>query len=331
MKSRILALCLTFLICIGILPVSVFANYQIDTGTKSYLTLDEDFSDTTGKIWTSIGNPSISSTESKYGGASLYLDGASAISTADNQDFTLGNNDFTYDFYLKIEKTEATTIITQSDEGAVNTSSIYIGANYAGPGSIDLFISNGTQWDYPFHTPSGLVNDGEWHHVAVVRTVDQIMMFVDGNLEVTGNLPQGLVIGDSSYPINIGAQNATNSSSTIHYFKGYLDEFRISPGIARWTEDFVVPSPQPEPEPVDTGRAILSITMTNGFEKEYDLSMSQVNAFLAWYDAKDAGTGPARYAFTKTWNKGPFKSRTEYVIFDKILTFEVNEYDDVTQ
>jgi len=79
------------------------------------------------------------------------------------------------------------------------------------------------------------------------------------------------------------------------------------------------------------GRAILSITMTNGFEKEYDLSMSQVDAFLAWYDEKDAGTGPARYAFTKTWNMGPFKSRTEYVIFDKILTFEVKEYDVVTQ
>jgi len=74
-------------------------------------------------------------------------------------------------------------------------------------------------------------------------------------------------------------------------------------------------------------RAILNITMTNGFEKEFDLSTTEVNAFLAWYDAKDAGTGPARYAFTKTWNQGPFKSRTEYVIFDKILTFEVNEYD----
>jgi len=71
--------------------------------------------------------------------------------------------------------------------------------------------------------------------------------------------------------------------------------------------------------------------MANGFEKEYDLSMMEVNAFLAWYDAKDAGAGPARYAFTKTWNQGPFKSRTEYVIFDKILTFEVNEYDVVTQ
>ncbi len=48
------------------------------------------------------------------------------------------------------------------------------------------------------------------------------------------------------------------------------------------------------------------------------------------YDAKDARSGPAKNKFVKTWNKGPFKSRIEYVIFDKILTFDVDEYDVVT-
>ncbi|MEC0170826.1 galactose oxidase [Paenibacillus graminis] len=54
--------------------------------------------------------------------------------------------------------------------------------------------------------------------------------------------------------------------------------------------------------------------------------MTEVNAFIDWYDQKDAGTGPAKYAFKKVWNKGPFSKRTEYVIFDKILTFNVDEY-----
>ncbi|WP_138751633.1 Kelch repeat-containing protein [Paenibacillus sinopodophylli] len=75
------------------------------------------------------------------------------------------------------------------------------------------------------------------------------------------------------------------------------------------------------------GRAILVITMTNGIEKEYDLSMSELNNFIEWYDNKDAGIGKERYGFNKTWNMGPFKARTEYIVFDKILTFEVNEYD----
>lgn len=92
------------------------------------------------------------------------------------------------------------------------------------------------------------------------------------------------------------------------------------------------PSPEPEPNPTEPeqpkgDRAILVVTMTTGLEKEYDLSMDEVNAFINWYDAKDAGSGPSKYAIDKhNNNKGPFSKRTDYVIFNNILTFEVNEY-----
>ncbi|QTH44979.1 fibronectin type III domain-containing protein [Cohnella sp. LGH] len=74
-------------------------------------------------------------------------------------------------------------------------------------------------------------------------------------------------------------------------------------------------------------RGLLTIYISGGQIKEYDLSAAELNAFLSWYDAKDAGSGPAKYKFVKTWNKGPFKTRAEYVIFDKILTFDVDEYE----
>ncbi|OKP94369.1 galactose oxidase [Paenibacillus sp. P46E] len=64
--------------------------------------------------------------------------------------------------------------------------------------------------------------------------------------------------------------------------------------------------------------------MNTGLEKEFDLPMSEVNAFLNWYDT---ASGTTRYGINKhDNNKGPFNSRKEYVIFDKILTFSVNEY-----
>lgn len=89
-----------------------------------------------------------------------------------------------------------------------------------------------------------------------------------------------------------------------------------------------IPTPEPEPTPEPTGnRAILVITMTTGLEREYDLSMAEVNSFINWYDTKDAGVGPSKYAIDKhDNNKGPFSKRTDYVIFKNILTFEVNEY-----
>ncbi|KEQ23358.1 hypothetical protein ET33_17180 [Paenibacillus tyrfis] len=80
-------------------------------------------------------------------------------------------------------------------------------------------------------------------------------------------------------------------------------------------------------EPPVNGRAILTVTLDTGLEKEFDLSMVEVNAFITWYEGKAAGTGPASYAIDKhDNNKGPFKSRKDYVIFNKILTYEVNEY-----
>ncbi|WP_019911913.1 Kelch repeat-containing protein [Paenibacillus sp. HW567] len=86
------------------------------------------------------------------------------------------------------------------------------------------------------------------------------------------------------------------------------------------------PGPDPQPEP-SGDRAILTITLTTGLEKEYDLSAEEIKAFLTWYDERDAGKGLAKYAIDKhSNNKGPFISRKEYIIFDKILTFSVDEY-----
>ncbi|WP_167374652.1 hypothetical protein [Paenibacillus helianthi] len=87
------------------------------------------------------------------------------------------------------------------------------------------------------------------------------------------------------------------------------------------------PKPSATPEQPSGDRAILTVTLINGTEKEYDLPMSEVEAFVNWYDARDAGRSPGMYAIDKhTNNKGPFKKRKDYVVFDKILTYEVSEY-----
>ncbi|WP_233182985.1 fibronectin type III domain-containing protein [Paenibacillus sonchi] len=96
-------------------------------------------------------------------------------------------------------------------------------------------------------------------------------------------------------------------------------------------EPTIEPTPtatqSPTPEQPTGDRAILVVTMNTGLEKEFDLSMDEVNAFIAWYENKQSGTGTASYAINKhDNNKGPFTSRKDYIIFDKILTFSVDEY-----
>ncbi|QQZ60483.1 fibronectin type III domain-containing protein [Paenibacillus sonchi] len=105
------------------------------------------------------------------------------------------------------------------------------------------------------------------------------------------------------------------------------------PTSAPTTEPTVEPTatpsttPSPTPEQPTGHRAILVVTMNTGLEKEFDLSMEEVSSFIDWYEKKQSGTGTASYAINKhNNNKGPFTSRKEYVIFDKILTFSVDEY-----
>ncbi|CAL8897921.1 DUF1668 domain-containing protein [Bacillus sp. FSL M8-0266] len=90
--------------------------------------------------------------------------------------------------------------------------------------------------------------------------------------------------------------------------------------------------PEPTTPPKDSatdedGDALLIITMVNGLQKEYDLSMKEVNAFLSWYKKRDAGEGPGFYEIDEhDNNKGPFESKKDYVVFKNILMFEVNKY-----
>ncbi|MBB6218004.1 hypothetical protein HNQ80_004141 [Anaerosolibacter carboniphilus] len=78
--------------------------------------------------------------------------------------------------------------------------------------------------------------------------------------------------------------------------------------------------------PQPTGdKAILTITMVNGVEKEYDLPMSKVLESISWYESE--GADKPYFLFDKDFNIGPFKARKDYIAFDKIASFEVNEYD----
>lgn len=74
-------------------------------------------------------------------------------------------------------------------------------------------------------------------------------------------------------------------------------------------------------------RAILNVTMTNGTINEYDLSMTEVQNFINWYNGRAEGKGKISFAINKNANVRPFKTRTDYLVFDKIFSFQVNEYE----
>ncbi|GLC89315.1 Ig-like domain-containing protein [Lysinibacillus piscis] len=71
----------------------------------------------------------------------------------------------------------------------------------------------------------------------------------------------------------------------------------------------------------DFSSAILSITLVNGITKEYDVTNTVLNNYLNWFDNAQ---GTSTFKFSKSIS--PYKKVTEYIVHDKIASFEVREY-----
>lgn len=82
------------------------------------------------------------------------------------------------------------------------------------------------------------INDSKWHHVLLERTGTAVKLFLDGKQEGSTwtNSPATNITGNTFY---IGIYPGT---LTTGRWNGYIDEFRISKGVSRFTLTFPVPS-----------------------------------------------------------------------------------------
>ena len=69
---------------------------------------------------------------------------------------------------------------------------------------------------------------------------------------------------------------------------------------------------------------LLRITMVTGEIKEYEMDSTQTGDFLSWCAGE--GAGNPVYEIEKNYNLGPFSARTEYIVYEKISSFEVLQY-----
>lgn len=65
--------------------------------------------------------------------------------------------------------------------------------------------------------------------------------------------------------------------------------------------------------------------MVTGERKEYEMTADKINDFVSWYNSK-AASSPT-YVIEKEYNKASFTARKDYIAYDQISNFEVNEYN----
>jgi hypothetical protein len=193
------------------------------------------FTDETGKTWTQAGTAQIDTSQSKFGSASLLLDGNSDyITTPDHDDFNLGSGDFTIDCWIRTPSLAGAwrSIISQKDSGVSNYAFDLI---YGYWGILTFkYTTNGTTETEGALTYIDFTVD-TWYHIAVVRSGATMYMFINGVITDTYDIGSATIY-NSTAAVAIGATK--DGASYTGFFSGWIDEMRISKGIARWTANF---------------------------------------------------------------------------------------------
>jgi hypothetical protein len=196
------------------------------------------------KTVTAYGNAQIDTAQSKFGGASGLFDGTGDyLSIPDSNDWYFGTGDFTIDSWGKFNVLPAdwqvanfyTQRIDAGNEirfGLKNDAGIYYWV---------LAVASGGSFIIQTSQPA-TVTTGVWYHVAIVRSGNNFMIFQDG-VRVGSTVEDADAIPDFNSSITIGA----GEGGTGQFLNGWLDEFRVSKGIARWTSNFTPPTQEYEP------------------------------------------------------------------------------------
>ncbi len=193
-------------------------------------TTTNDESNSTHSV-TFAGGAQISTAESKFGGSSLYLNGDSGtkLTISQSSDFDFGTGDFTIEFWIKTSlsnnDSQSRRVISFGDNNATRIQ-IFLSSD-----GIDFYDISSVKVDGDID-----VADGNWHHVAFTRSGTSLKGFVDG--VQSGSTATNSTDYDNAAALTIGAYASTGLGRVV----GYLEDLRITKGLARYTSAFTAPT-----------------------------------------------------------------------------------------
>jgi hypothetical protein len=197
--------------------------------------------DYTGKnILETVGTTSISITRSKFENGSIYLPGSTSYLKMSNTyvltNFSTGN--FTIECWIYYVSSSQPTFPTlfntgSNDGGTSGTMCFYINHPNAGGGGTLYYWagSGGTYVNY-----GSLPDNNAWNHLAIVRYNGTVSYYLNG---VSRGTPRSITnsLTSSTNTMMIGATPDGGNN-----FVGYVDDFRVTNGYARYTANFTPPT-----------------------------------------------------------------------------------------
>ena len=228
--------------------------------------------------------------QSKFYGSSGYLDGTGdAITVPAGTDFAYGTGNFTIEGWFYQTREPGDTgggILWSQTVGGRNYFVIFTSSS---PRVVTLIFgdgggsSGGASSAYSLNT---------WNHFAVVRSGTSIYTFINGVGGVTGSCSYDF--SDTSYVPTIGRYTHADAQQ----FQGYLQDFRVYKGLAKYTANFTPPIPNngtlingPTYSSANNGAIVFD--GTNDYVSAPAINLTTAGTVSAWFYKTGTGTPDA--------------------------------------
>ena len=198
------------------------------------------FTDESGKVWTARGNAQIDTAQKKFGTASGLFDGTTDwIDTPDHADWQLdggsNTNLWTIDTWIRFNGDPSGT--DNAVCGQYVNADNYWAWRFTTDDTMHFIIQSAASaivsltwaWNPAANT---------WYHLAIVKNgATGYSVYVDGT-EIGATQTDTSPMPDFAAIFKVGMETTAGA----HYLNGWLDEFRLSKGVARWTGNFTPPT-----------------------------------------------------------------------------------------
>jgi hypothetical protein len=176
-----------------------------------------------------VGNAQISTAQSKWGGASIAFDGTGDYLSSQNVlTANFGSGPFTAELWIYFNNASGTQYaLSNYQNNSIGWGLGISSGNFA-------FWATGDTPDISTSTPAAT---GTWYHLAVSGQSGAIRLFLNGTQ--IGSTFTGTPSLDSTLPLRVGDGQGAASPLPLN---GYIDDLRITKGVARYTANFTAPT-----------------------------------------------------------------------------------------
>jgi len=189
-----------------------------------------------------VGNAQVSTSVTKFGTGSMSFDGTGDyLQIPNTPQFEFGTGDFTVEAWVWVDSTvnplrpdnlKNVTVFSTGTNSSTDCSFAVYGSTSAAGVGLEIYQASPAI----AFSVAATVTTNSWVHIAFVRSGTTLYGFVNGVRITLGTTSS--TIGS----INSPKVGIANTPSYTNQFKGYIDDLRVTKGVARYTANFTPPT-----------------------------------------------------------------------------------------